>query len=103
MLAFSVLSFSTALGFMNLNGIPFCASVYYHNREISSILTIANSSNILFIVLGWLAIPLLKWRLDYSLIGGAVFSCAGFWMRYFAQKSFFTGTWRTTKLSLAPS
>jgi len=54
-------------------------------------LTVVNASNLIFILLGWLAIPLLNWRFDYSIIGGAIFSCASYWMRFIAGRSFFGG------------
>jgi len=54
-------------------------------------LTVVNSSNLIFIVLGWLAIPLLNWRFDYSIMGGAIFSCASYWMRFLAGHSFLAG------------
>lgn len=90
MLVFSFLNFSNAIGYINLNGIVECAAEYYH-EPISSMLNVADASNFIFIVFGWLAIPLLNWRLDYTIIGGAIFTCASFWMRLLARHSFFAG------------
>lgn len=87
LLVFALLSFSNGIGYSNINGILSCASTYY-NVNIDKTLIIFNNSNIVFIVFGWLAIPLLDWRLDYSIIGCALLSCASFWMRFLARQSF---------------
>lgn len=99
-LAFSILNFSNAIGYVNINSVAECASLYY-NRPIDLMLTVANSSNLIFIVLGWLAIPLLNWRIDYSIIGAAIFSCASYWMRWIAHGSFFAGNKDTIQRCLA--
>lgn len=91
LIAFSLLNFSNAIGYVNLNGIIECAALYYAAPP-NQILFIVNLSNVIFVIFGWLAIPLLTWRLDMSVMGSAILTCASFWLRYLSRQSLISGT-----------
>lgn len=84
LLCLCLLNFSMAFSFVNLFGILNCASIYY-GEPSDKILLIGDSSNLLFVVFGWLALILLPWRLDFSVIGATILVSTSLWLRYFAH------------------
>lgn len=88
-MSLSLLNLTMTFAIFNINGIVDCAAKYY-GETVGTVSLLANSSNWVMLLFGMLAIPLLAWRLDYSVIGGSILVTASLWIRYLAGRSFMT-------------